>query len=74
MDKKKILKISIIGIVILLVIVGIIYFIPVKTERIWVNDDEIAEIGHDEIVTFNAFNLSIKSEKCRDGFASFKSN
>lgn len=73
MDKKKLIRNSIIAGILLLVILGIVYFIPVKTERVWVNDDEIAEVGHDEMVTFNAFNAKIKSEKCRDGFASFKS-
>ena len=57
-------KIYIVIIAIILVLV-LVFFIPVKSEIVWINDSKIAEIGHYEEVYYNLFGIKIRREPSR---------
>ncbi len=54
MKKKVLITLSIIFIFFLLSV-----FVPVKKELVWVNDDEIADIGHSEECYCNIYGGNI---------------
>lgn len=53
--KKKIF----IGLIIIFILFLISVFIPVKEEKEWVNDDDIAEVGHYEKCYYNIYGGNI---------------
>lgn len=55
--KKK----TLIGILVVIILFLISFFIPVKSEEILINDDEIAEVGHYEIHYYNIYGITIKT-------------
>ncbi len=53
--KKKML----IGLIIIFILFLVSVFIPVKDEKRWVNDDDIADVGHYEQCYYNIYGGNI---------------
>lgn len=51
--KKKII------VIVVIIILVISLFVPVKSVKVWVNDDKIAEVGHYETHYYNIYGITI---------------
>ena len=49
--------------IILFIIFLVSFIVPVKTSRVWVNDDRISDVGHYEIQHQNIYGITIKAIK-----------
>lgn len=56
--KKKILIL-----ICLIVLIILSFLIPVRKEKVWINDDPIYEVGHYEIHIKNIYGYTLKKEK-----------
>lgn len=53
------MKKGIIIFIVILLLLIVSFFVPVKSEQEWINDDPISEVGHYETYNYNIYGIKL---------------